>query len=564
MVQIQPQPAPWEDSLAVRAQSDLPNPREGPAHDTKENEQYEQEEQRNRENCHNGQQDTLVSRTAGSKPAVTPPQPDAKREKGRKSRTVSSKKAVTRKDEHKEALAVLKYSQTPSVWLEPDADKPYSLLPSELPNGLVKRHLHNLPEVLARLVSKAALAGKDGRTFASNVMASLSQHPAQLHAMIFAVMVHDRIQQGISNPTATELMVGTEAIRHLNRELSDPKGALTDSNIWAVLVLAYSGREDRTRSGQSYPRQSFLRELQSIHIYLRMEIVIEHVLGLIKMVELLGDLRKIKTPGIAPIVSCCGIMGACRNISRPIFPFISLTVSFVREDGRLAITNHERNAVAADLGPLGTSFWQVWASNASTPSYLEDLLTVIGDVCDFTVVVENHASGRWIPLTSPEIIDQRNFVQHKLMSLRPAEELVAATNITVDEVQYETCRLACIIYSFIVVFPVPPVVGPFETLTDKLKRALQATEWKGFEPERLKLHLWILVMGAMGSIGLPDRPWFLLRIMEVLEEFDMAAWKDLKVLLQSFLWHPRTSDPDGVDIWKAVQHGGDRPEEAST
>ncbi|KIY01513.1 uncharacterized protein Z520_03065 [Fonsecaea multimorphosa CBS 102226] len=556
MRQTQPEPAGWEDSVTVRAQSGLPKGRGGSEHDTNQDDQDEQDD---RDESQYGRQDTVTSSTTGSQPAVTPRKPLVKRGKDRKPRTVTSKKTVARKAERDEALAVVNYSQSPSLLLEPDADEPYPLLPSALPNGLVKRHLHNLPDVLAKLVSKAALTGKYGRSFASNVMASLSQHPAQLHAMIFAVMVHDRIQQGISNPTATELMVGTEAIRHLNTEISDPdpKRALSDSNIWAVLVLAYSGREDRIRSGPSYPRQSFLRELQSIHIYLKMEIVIEHVLGLIKMMDLLGNLHKIKTPGIAPIVSWCGIMGACRSIGRPIFPFISHTATFVRGDGRLSITNHERDAVAADLGTLGTGFWQVWSPKPSAPSYLDDLLTVIRDICDFTVVVENHASGRWMPRTSPEIIDQRNFVQHKLMSLWSAEELLTARDVAVDDLQYETCRLACIIYSFIVVFPVPPVVGPFETLIDRIKRALQATEWKNFDPPRLRLHLWILAMGAIGSIGLPDRPWFLLRIMEVLDEFDIKGWKDLKVLLQSFLWHPRTSDPDGLDIWKAVQHGLD-------
>ena len=122
---------------------------------------------------------------------------------------------------------------------------------------------------------------------------------------MFALMVHDRVAQGISEPTPTELMIHTEAIRHLNEEISDPNPvrALSDSNIWTVLVMAYSGRRDEVRSGQSYPRQSFLRELQSAHVFLKMNIVIEHVLGLIKMVELLGGLRKIRTPGIAQTLS---------------------------------------------------------------------------------------------------------------------------------------------------------------------------------------------------------------------------------------------------------------------
>ena len=134
-------------------------------------------------------------------------------------------------------------------------------------------------------------------------MSSVTYHPALLHTMLFAVMVHDRVQQGISRQPPAEIMVGMEAVSHLNREISDPDRALSDSNIWTVLTLAYSGREDRLRSSRDYPRQSFLRELQSIHIYCKMEIVIEHVFGLIKMIELLGGLYKIKTPGIAQVIS---------------------------------------------------------------------------------------------------------------------------------------------------------------------------------------------------------------------------------------------------------------------
>ncbi len=164
----------------------------------------------------------------------------------------------------------------------------------------------SVPSILAELVSKPGLSTKYGRSFANDLMASLAQDPALLHAILFTRQVFDRVEQGISsNPTPLELVIGNEAIRHLNKKISDPNPAqaLSDTNIWTVLILAYSGREDTLRSGQSYPRQSLLRELQSIHIFLKMNIVIEHVMGLIKMVELLGDLRKIKTPGIAATVS---------------------------------------------------------------------------------------------------------------------------------------------------------------------------------------------------------------------------------------------------------------------
>jgi len=141
------------------------------------------------------------------------------------------------------------------------------------------------------------------------------------------------------------------------------------------------------------------------------------------------------------------------------------------------------------------------------------------------------------------------------MALRTEEELIDASTGTSEDMdpQYESCRLASIIYSFLVVFPVPPVVGPFETLSERLKSSLEAGEWTMLDSRRLKLHLWILVIGAIASIGLPDRPWFLLRIIEVREELHIVQWRDLKALLKTFLWHPRTNDFDGLEIWNAVQ-----------
>ncbi|EXJ64630.1 hypothetical protein A1O7_00967 [Cladophialophora yegresii CBS 114405] len=548
----------WEGSVTFRNRADVP-PREPQSltHDIDEDAPSSSEDRARAR----ARKETIPSKSTARLHAARKPHLN-RAVKGRKHVHETHRgKPLPGEDKHDDSLSVVKYNDSPSWLLEPDGEEINPLLPSPFPNDLVRRHMHSLPEVLAKLVSKAALSAPYGRAFSSDLMASLSMHPAQLHAMMFAVMVHDRIQQGISNPTATELMVGTEAIRHLNKEISspDPDRALSDSNIWAVLVLAYSGREDNLRSAQSYPRQSFLRELQSIHIYLKMDIVIEHVLGLVKMMELLGDLRKIKTPGVAQTVSWAGVMGAVRNLTRPIFPFVSHTTTFVQEDGRrLAVSQHEREAVEKDLGQLGTGFWQVWSLDAASSTaawYLDRLSEVIRDMADFTVVVENHASGRWIPRTSPEIIDQRNYVQHKLMSLQPEEALV----IEDIDPQYESCRLACIVYSFLVVFPVPPVVGPFETLVERLKRALQVTDWTVFNGSRLRLHLWILIMGSIASIGLPDRPWFLLRVMEVLGEVGIRIqnWKDLKALMKTFLWHPRTSDFDGLDVWKATQQQAD-------
>ena len=215
------------------------------------------------------------------------------------------KSSADNKSRSDESLALVNYYPPPSWLLEIDGEELNPSLPSPFPNELVKRHLHNVPDVIADLVSKAALSGEYGRTFARNLMTSVSQKPAQLHAMMFAEMVVTRIKSGVGNPTVTELMVGAETVRHLNQEIShlDPERSLSDSNFWVVLILAYSGAEDKLRSSPGYPRQSFLRELQSLHIYGKMATVLEHVLGLVQMMNMLGGLQKIKTPGIAATIS---------------------------------------------------------------------------------------------------------------------------------------------------------------------------------------------------------------------------------------------------------------------
>ena len=114
------------------------------------------------------------------------------------------------------------------------------------------------------------------------------------------------------------------------------------------------------------------------------------------------------------------------------------------QDGELTVTPEEHEAAASDLGPLGTGFWEVWDTSVSAA--VHELCGVIREACDFTVVVENYIQGRWMQRTSTEMIDQRNHAQHTLMSLKTSQEW-ENKGVEVD-LQYESCRLAVIIYSF--------------------------------------------------------------------------------------------------------------------
>jgi hypothetical protein len=248
-------------------------------------------------------------------------------------------------------------------------------------------------------------------------------------------------------------------------------------------------------------------------------------------------------------MNSCGVMGACRFLQKPMFPFLAHTHTFM-VDGRLSVSDQEREWAMPQLERLGSGFWEMWGESTSVG--VTELCKTLQHICDFTIVVENHAQGRWMPRTFTAIIDQRNFVQHCLMSLKTKQELLDSNTI-VDEPLYECCRLATIAYSFLVVFPLPAVVGPFEALVAQMRGELMAIGIEAPTISRCRLLLWVLVMGATAAIGLPERPWFLSQLKILSSQSGIERWEELRDILQSFLWLSSTSDPDGRDAWIKMQ-----------
>jgi hypothetical protein len=218
--------------------------------------------------------------------------------------------------------------------------------------------------------------------------------------------------------------------------------------------------------------------------------------------------------------------------------------------GRLSISDQERLWASPMLECCDSQVWKAWES--SNAAGVKALCAVVQHVCDFMIVVENHMQGRWSPRTFTVIIDQRNFVQHSLMSLKSKRELLVEGKVVEDRL-YEPCRLAVIIFSFLIVFPIPPVIGPFESLTEQLLSELVEIDVREESAMRSRMLLWILVMGAIASIGLHDRQWFLIHARCLSLRLAITEWEDLKELLGSFLWFPSINNLDGQDIWNEMQ-----------
>lgn len=141
-----------------------------------------------------------------------------------------------------------------------------------------------------------------GPHFAGNILNLAVNNTTLLYAMMYAGMMFARTANNQQTPSVLELQFGTRAIHMLSQQLTTSSTAATEANIWAVVALGYCDNFNPLRPGK-HPRQSFLKELQSLHIYGRMTVNLAHIQGLKQLIQLMGGLDKIRTPGIAQVIS---------------------------------------------------------------------------------------------------------------------------------------------------------------------------------------------------------------------------------------------------------------------
>ncbi len=139
-------------------------------------------------------------------------------------------------------------------------------------------------------------------------------------------------------------------------------------------------------------------------------------------------------------------------------------------------------------------------------------------------------------------------------------------------------RWATVVYSLLVVFPLPAVAAPFPALARRIREGLE--HWTERAPDTADLVLWVTVMGAVAaSAAAPgDRRWFRRTLAATLTQTTTTTrgrgpgpgpggrrpgdhvghvillpdWPTLRRRLTRLLWYADTNDPDGVRLWREV------------
>lgn len=185
------------------------------------------------------------------------------------------------------------------------------------------------------------------------------------------------------------------------------------------------------------------------------------------------------------------------------------------------------------LRRLGCGFPVQWQQSSAIP--LRDLYAQIQEICGYTILVNEHCQGIATQESLAGLADRRNYIQYQTISL-PSHP---------GKGPYEATRLATLIYSLLVVFPMAAHEPPFATLATLIREELLTLDLPRSSNEESGLLCWILVLGALVAIGTDERPWFVYSLSNAFH----GTWEDLKRLLEQFLWLGSTSNSDGNTLW---------------
>jgi len=148
-----------------------------------------------------------------------------------------------------------------------------------------------------------------------------------------------------------------------------------------------------------------------------------------------------------------------------------------------------------------------------------------------------------------DIIDARNGAQHMLLSLSPQPDYMSTSEVTL----YTVCRISLLIYSNMVIFPLPPVSGVSARLCTALKDSLgnetSSSAWRNAP----KLIIWALILGGISDGSDVERPWFINKYVQLSSSLAINTWEQLKQCLNSFLWLGFVLDQAAISFWAESQ-----------
>ncbi|KIV77684.1 hypothetical protein PV11_09467 [Exophiala sideris] len=418
---------------------------------------------------------------------------------------------------------------------------PFETYPSNLPHQFIDRLMPSIINQTGRLLPPLRPKDRNERwgVFTASWIRAAIHDRAMFHTALFASLFNSRLLETQSAPTREELLCYQISLQEISRMLQDTKLATSDEAVQTVCCMAFHGDVIVRRLRKS-PRQGPFQTLQMLDVYAgTVSSSTSHSRAMVSMLEAKGGIGKLKIDGLPQIVCYLDIMCANREMARPVFPFVPRFGSPADELLRVA-------ASCPSLPVLGTGFSDL--ERVLDAEQVAPLSTVLRYMSAYTLALESFAVDVHHLLTLGLLADLRNFVQHSLLSLTPHR----SSNSDRVPPLFEMCHTVAIIYSWIVIFPAPVQAMPFHKTAMRIRELLDSDQVDSYWTEVPWLMIWIVVMGAIASLGSCQEQGYVRFLSRALQRLNIHSWAVLKGRLEMFLWYSRASDLDGLDLWQEV------------
>jgi len=117
----------------------------------------------------------------------------------------------------------------------------------------------------------------------------------------------------------------------------------------------------------------------------------------------------------------------------------------------------------------------------------------------------------------------------------------------------ECCRMAGMIVVHSVLLKNHPHTTMIRNLVRRLQTYLECLNLQKLWLSNPEILLWILFVGAAGSQGQVERPWFITLLVSGSNKLRLHSWDDARAMLKRFLYVDKMLDPVWRKIWASVE-----------
>ncbi|CAI7643671.1 unnamed protein product [Penicillium bialowiezense] len=181
-----------------------------------------------------------------------------------------------------------------------------------------------------------------------------------------------------------------------------------------------------------------------------------------------------------------------------------------------------------------------------------DITCSLYELATYTASIESYIRGDTLRLNAQVMCDRRNLAQYNLMCIAPQIGMQREGALS------EITRIATIIYSVGVTFPLAGVGAPFSKLLKLLKREIadsKVLEMASFRESTRCLLLWALVMGGIISEQ-PDKAWYITVLADLISQCQLTDWKQFQGSLKMILWLDSACDMAGKELYSQTAKKG--------